>query len=123
LSDVKHKATDTDKNYIIGVTAFTRAAIENLLGRILTIQEQHNKTNDFNIIYLADDLRKKHPSGITKCKARKLPSIYIKNTKPTVIGGTVWDWFNVRKEYKSGWAGCNIMIIDEGSQVHQILFL
>ncbi|POG75871.1 hypothetical protein GLOIN_2v1561300 [Rhizophagus irregularis DAOM 181602=DAOM 197198] len=95
LSEYKCKLT---KNYIVGVTtvtAFTRAAIKNLLDRI--------STNHFN--------------GIKKCRAWSLWNKIGINDKPTVIGSTVCDWFKVRKSWNSGWVGCDIMIIDEGSQL------
>ncbi|CAB4398827.1 unnamed protein product [Rhizophagus irregularis] len=114
LSEYKCKLT---KNYIVGVTAFTRAAIENLLNRISTVQKQHHKTSDFDIIYLTDDSKKNHFNGIKKCRAQNLMSEIGINDKPIVIGGTVWDWFKVRKSWNSDWVGCDIMIIDEGSQL------
>ncbi|CAB4389659.1 unnamed protein product [Rhizophagus irregularis] len=122
LSTVKHNPTGTNSNYIIGVTAFTRAAIENLLDRISTVQKQHHKTSDFSIVRLVKDLKKKPLNGLAECKAESLPKKIKGNKigipgKPIVIGGTVWDWFKVRKEWKFGWAGCDIMIIDEGSQL------
>ncbi|PKY29828.1 P-loop containing nucleoside triphosphate hydrolase protein [Rhizophagus irregularis] len=110
-------STVKTSNYIVGVTAFTRAAIENLLDRISTVQKKHHKINDFSIIYLVNDLNK--PSTGTKYKVEDLPNINDIGIpgKPIVIGGTVWDWFKVRKKWKSDWAGCDIMIIDEGSQL------
>ncbi|PKY63585.1 hypothetical protein RhiirA4_493099 [Rhizophagus irregularis] len=94
-----------------------KAAIENLLDRISTVQKQHHKTSDFDIIYLADDSKKNHFNGIKKCRAWSLWSKIGINDKPIVIGSTVWDWFKVRKSWNSGWVGCDIMIIDEGSQM------
>ncbi|RIA89830.1 hypothetical protein C1645_806056 [Glomus cerebriforme] len=122
LSTAKPKPTVSNKNYIIGVTAFTRAAIENLLDRISSIQKQHHKTSEFTVIRLVKDLKKKPLNGLVECKAETLPK-KIKGGKigipgkPIVVGGTVWDWYKVRKEWKFGWAGCDIMIIDEGSQL------
>ncbi|PKK40814.1 hypothetical protein RhiirC2_805301, partial [Rhizophagus irregularis] len=86
-----------------------KAAIKNLLDRISTVQKQHHKTTD--------DSKKNHFNGIKKCRAWSLWSIIGINDKPTVIGNTVWDWFKVRKSWNSGWVGCDIMIIDEGSQL------
>ncbi|CAB5368504.1 unnamed protein product [Rhizophagus irregularis] len=67
--------------------------------------------------YKSDDSKKNHFNGIKKCRAWSLWSIIGINDKPTVIGNTVWDWFKVRKSWNSGWVGCDIMIIDEGSQL------
>ena len=128
LSTVKPKPTGTNKNYIVGVTAFTRAAIENLLERISSVQKQCHKTSDFKIIRLVKDLKKKPLNGLEECKAETLPKkvreckIGIPG-KPIVIGGTVWDWYKVRKEWKFNWAGCDMMIIDEGSQVSKAIIV
>ncbi|CAI2164758.1 18981_t:CDS:10 [Funneliformis geosporum] len=127
LSTVKPKPTGTNTNYIIGVTAFTRAAIDNLLERISSVQMQRHKTDDFKIIRLVKDL-KKQPlnNNMEECKAETLPKKLAGNKigiieKPVVIGGTVWDWYKVRREWGSGWAGCDIMIVDEGSQANASL--
>ncbi|CAG8436837.1 10403_t:CDS:10 [Funneliformis mosseae] len=127
LSTVKPKPTSANANYIIGVTAFTRAAIDNLLDRISSVQIQRHKTDDFKIIRLVKDL-KKTPlnNSLEECKAETLPKKLAGNKigmigKPVVIGGTVWDWYKVRRESGSGWAGCDIMIIDEGSQANASL--
>jgi len=122
LSTVKPKPSGANKNYIIGVTAFTRAAIDNLLERISSIQIQHHKTSAFTIVRLVKELKKNPLNGLEECKAENLPK-KITGCKigipgnPVVIGGTVWDWYKVRREWKSNWSGCDIMIIDEGSQV------
>ncbi|PKC06025.1 hypothetical protein RhiirA5_501686, partial [Rhizophagus irregularis] len=67
--------------------------------------------------YKSDDSKKNHFNGIKKCRAWSLWNKIGINDKPTVIGSTVWDWFKVRKSWNSGWVGCDIMIIDEGSQL------
>ncbi|CAG8549984.1 1569_t:CDS:10 [Funneliformis mosseae] len=72
---------DQNRNYIIGVTALSREAIQNLLKVFLTL-----------------------PTKI------KIPGGNL-----IVIGGTVWDWYKLRKAWNR-WPGCDIMLIDEGSQ-------
>jgi len=97
------KPTSNNKNYIIGVTAFTRTAIENLLKRISGIQNQvtiiNLKKNSLKEFIVASTLPINENPG-----------------NPIVIGGTVWDWYKVRKEWNYDWSGCDMMIIDESSQ-------
>ncbi|GBC27532.2 AAA family ATPase [Rhizophagus irregularis DAOM 181602=DAOM 197198] len=71
----------------------------------------------FRCLPHADDSKKNHFNGIKKCRAWSLWNKIGINDKPTVIGSTVCDWFKVRKSWNSGWVGCDIMIIDEGSQL------
>jgi len=52
LDTFNPKPIGNNKNYIIGVTTFTRTAIENLLKRISDIQKQ------VTIISLVNDLKK-----------------------------------------------------------------
>ncbi|CAG8643149.1 9136_t:CDS:2, partial [Cetraspora pellucida] len=121
LSTFKSQSTK-NKNFMIGVTAFTRSAIDNLLDRIANVQKERNKTSDFTIVRTVKEF--KNPiDGVNDCKAETLPRKISGGKlgipgKPIVVGGTVWDWHKIRKEWKSGqWTGCNIMIIDEGSQL------
>ncbi|CAG8808849.1 39004_t:CDS:2, partial [Gigaspora margarita] len=85
-----------ETNFIIGITACTNDAIDNLLHRISYLLESHKKESDFSC-----------------CRVGELEEP--KNDKPNrvVLGGTVWDWYKkIREKYR-----CDIMIIDEGSQL------
>jgi DNA replication ATP-dependent helicase Dna2 len=97
--------TDTKKKYVIGITAFTRASIANLLERIFN----EKKDYEFTIISMINDLK---INGIEVCEKNDLPEKIAKCNDSIVIGGTVWDWYKVRKTVE-----CDIMMIDEGSQV------
>jgi len=95
-----------------------------LLERISSVQKEFKKTNDFAIVRLVNNLEKKSLIEIDECKAVNLLENIKEGKigipgKPIVIGGTVWDWFKVIENRVSGWAGCDIMIIDEGSQVSE----
>ena len=98
---------------MIGLTAFTKAAVINLLEKISSIQKRHNKINDFTIITLIKGLEKQ---GFEVCETNNLLK-RVTGCGATVVGGTIWDWHKVREESSFDWAGCDIMIIDEGSQV------
>ncbi|CAG8607376.1 17730_t:CDS:10 [Funneliformis caledonium] len=103
---------DQNRNYIIGVTALSREAIENLLKGI-SVPKQ---VKIFNMVYI---LNNKSLNGrIVECEASTLPTKINKIGMPgnlIVIGGTVWDWHKLRKAWNR-WPGCDIMLIDEGSQ-------
>ncbi|RIB26034.1 hypothetical protein C2G38_2164525 [Gigaspora rosea] len=121
LSAFKPKPIENNKNFMIGITAFTRSAIDNLLERIATVQKEGNKTSDFTIIRMVKEFNNSI-DNVNDCKAEALPKKILDARlgtpgKPIVIGGTVWDWYKIRKEWNGNWAGCNIMIIDEGSQL------
>ncbi|CAG8504339.1 2545_t:CDS:10 [Diversispora eburnea] len=122
LTSLRPKPTDNNKNFLVGITAFTRAAIDNLMNRIFKVQKEKHKTSDFSLIRLVKDVRKELTDGMCECKAETLPK-KINDVKigipgnPIIIGGTVWDWYKVRNEWKNDWKGCDIMIIDEGSQL------
>ncbi|CAG8586544.1 6755_t:CDS:10, partial [Racocetra fulgida] len=100
-----------NQNFMIGVTAFTRSAIDNLLDRIANVQKEGNKTGDFTIVRTVKEF--KNPiDGVNDCKAETLPKKISGGKlgipgKPIVVGGTVWDWYKIRKEWKGGqWAEC-----------------
>ncbi|CAG8715862.1 20934_t:CDS:10, partial [Dentiscutata erythropus] len=121
LSTLKPKPTENNKNFMIGVTAFTRSAIDNLLERIATVQKEGNKIDDFTIVRMVKESNNSI-DNINDCKAENLPKKILGAKlgtpgKPLVVGGTVWDWYKIRKEFNGSWTGCNIMIIDEGSQL------
>src|SRR5581483_11588160 len=118
LSAIKSYSTSAKKNYMIGLTAFTKAAVVNLLEKISYIQKHHNKLNDFTIITLIKDLKKQE---FKECEADNLLK-KVAGCDATVVGGTIWDWHKVREESSFDWAGCDIMIIDEGSQVSKNVY-
>ncbi|CAG8652994.1 10722_t:CDS:2 [Funneliformis mosseae] len=94
-----HKPTGENTNHITGVTAFSKTAIEKLLEGI-SVPKQ---VKIFNLINKNIPLDK--VKGI--------------NEIPIVIGGTVWDWDKIRKEWKDSWTGCDIMIIVQGTQASE----
>jgi DNA replication ATP-dependent helicase Dna2 len=131
LSTIKPKSTGKNRNFIVGITAFTRVAINNLLKRVANVQNKLNKVTDFNIIRLINKSNEKScGDGIFECEAGKLFEKISKNKignseKPIVVGGTVWDWLKIKKGFKKDpWSGCDIFVIDEGSQVlvYMLLF-
>ena len=105
LGEFISKLTDTNKNYVIGVTAFTKAAIINLLERISCTTKGFRLT----ILSLIKDLKK---DGLKECEPSDLFKMTEGYNKFTIVGGTVWDWYKVRQSVE-----CDIMMIDEGSQV------
>ncbi|CAG8472272.1 33118_t:CDS:2, partial [Racocetra persica] len=98
------------KNCIIGITAYTKSAIDNLLERISQLRKE---TSDFSMLRITNDKKslKKSLGGIKDCRPKQLKN-KIKGDKPIVIGSTVWNWYKVHNECR-----CDIMIIDEGSQL------
>lgn len=65
----------------------------------------------------SDDSHEVNDNEMIQCKAKELKKC-INNTQkgPLVVGGTVWDWYKVKNEWRT-WRGCSMMIIDESSQV------
>lgn len=102
------KLTDTsnDRKYVIGVTAFTKDAIANLLERIFCTRKYYNK---FTIFSMIGNMKS---DEINVCEEKDVSKKIASCKGPVVIGGTVWDWYKLRKTIK-----CDIMMIDEGSQV------
>ncbi|CAH1760618.1 8372_t:CDS:10, partial [Entrophospora sp. SA101] len=122
LSTIKPKPTGKNKNFIIGITAFTRVAIDNLLKRVAKVQNDLNKMCNFDIIRLINKSNEQPPSDMFECQAGKLFTNISKNKigssgRPIVVGGTVWDWLKVKKGFNNSWSGCDIFVIDEGSQL------
>ncbi|KAI9243296.1 P-loop containing nucleoside triphosphate hydrolase protein [Phascolomyces articulosus] len=108
------------KPFIIGVTAFTRHAIINLLKRIALVQTRHQASkNLFTIIYMeSSSSGNRATDGLgdaVHCKADQI-SKHMPREGAVVIGGTVWDWHKVQKKPKLKLA-CDMMIIDESSQL------
>ncbi|KAI8137501.1 hypothetical protein BJV82DRAFT_339605 [Fennellomyces sp. T-0311] len=107
------------KPCIIGVTAFTRRAIMNLLKTIQKVQFRY-QTNSFDVLYMkassGKDEAKTELPEVDHCLSstmdRKLPRI----TRPTVIGGTVWDFSKIKRKMGDAFE-CDMVIIDEGSQL------
>ncbi|KAL0090257.1 hypothetical protein J3Q64DRAFT_1847124 [Phycomyces blakesleeanus] len=108
---------------VIGVTAFTRHAISNLLSRIASVQSRQGILAKFQIVSLGTVMGE----NMIHTKADRLPalirSLHSKNmmaatatATAVVVGGTVWDWAKVKKNWPE-WAGCDMMIIDESSQL------
>lgn len=116
------KETSSKDRFIIGVTAFTRHAIMNLLQRIATVRQRHSCTDSFTIISMkgSDDSHEVNTNEMIQCKAQDLKKT-IKSTGkgPLVVGGTVWDWYKVKNEWRT-WQGCSMIIIDESTQVSSV---
>ncbi|KAG2188163.1 hypothetical protein INT44_000914 [Umbelopsis vinacea] len=102
-----------DKSVRIGITAYTRAAVHNLLLRIAQVQRQRGGAN-FSLISMVRKVPKEPVEGMISCQASSLNRHLGKGA--AVIGGTVWDWSKVRQTWPSE-AGCDIFIIDEASQL------
>lgn len=116
------KETSSKDRFIIGVTAFTRHAIMNLLQRIATVRQRHSCTDSFTIISMkgSDDSHEVNTNEMIQCKAKDLKKTIKSTSKgPLVVGGTVWDWYKVKNEWRT-WKGCSMMIIDESSQVSSV---
>jgi DNA replication ATP-dependent helicase Dna2 len=97
---------DTNKKYVIGITACTKDAIANLMERISYTRKNYK----FTIFSMIENLKR---DGIEVCEEGENISEKIAGySGPIVIGGTVWDWHKVRKTIE-----CDIIMIDEGSQV------
>lgn len=107
-----------DKSVRIGITAYTRAAVENVLRRIVQVRPRKTST-DFHLVSMVRDTPKEPVEGIVYCQANSLKShLNSDASDAVVIGGTVWDWSKVRQVWPSK-DGCDIFIIDEASQVRQ----
>ncbi|CAG8650801.1 7680_t:CDS:10, partial [Acaulospora colombiana] len=122
LTSMRPKPTGNNKNFIVGITAFTRAAIDNLLERIAKVQKEKYKTSEFTLVRLVKNHNKNIMNNIDECRAESLPKKMLDSKigipgKPIVVGGTVWDWSKVRKEWKKNSTWSDILIIDEGSQL------
>ncbi|CAO3701516.1 unnamed protein product [Rhizopus stolonifer] len=109
------------KDLLIGITAFTNDAIINLLKRIEVIQRRHGLESLFSIIFGtyrtiepegSDILHVKWQESITAInKLKKHQGIRI-----FVMGTTIYSWNNIKNKWKS-FKGCDMMIIDESSQL------
>ncbi|CAO3639118.1 unnamed protein product [Mucor hiemalis] len=113
------------KDLIIGVTAFTRDAIYNLLKRIEKVQKRHEFEDLFSIIYVHSKENDKtfepdsNMIGCTWDKSFSTIRAMKKNEakgKIYVMGATVWSWERIRGKWKT-FSGCDIMILDESTQV------
>ncbi|RUS14846.1 hypothetical protein BC937DRAFT_93240 [Endogone sp. FLAS-F59071] len=114
LTHLRPSQPNNARPLFIGLTAYTRAAIGNLLDRVALVKESHPAAV-FEIIKLVTETSgSSWQRGMTVCKAKDLKK-KLKN-EAVVVGGTVWDWYKVKQEWEE-WEGCDIMIIDEGSQV------
>ncbi|KAK4516584.1 uncharacterized protein ATC70_011559 [Mucor velutinosus] len=112
------------KELMIGVTAFTRDAIVNLLKRIEKVQQQHGLSDLFSIMYVNKDGGEALEGSNIMCvewkdsiktinKLKKATSIKI-----YVVGATVWGWDRIRSNWKRfKQKGCDIMILDESTQL------
>ncbi|KAI9484677.1 hypothetical protein BDB00DRAFT_125339 [Zychaea mexicana] len=119
------------KPFIIGVTAFTRHAITNLLKRIADVQTRHRTEADsksFTIVAMESTSSSSSSSSssdspsasdVVHCKADQLGK-HLPQKGAVVVGGTVWDWYKVQKKKKaksSKLVACDMIIIDESSQL------
>ncbi|CAG8514639.1 43143_t:CDS:10 [Gigaspora margarita] len=117
LNIANPQPTGNNNNFIIGITAFTRTAINNLLERIARIKDK--RQSDFLLARMVSESTKNTLDGVKDYKAKILQEKIAKSSIPDkyiIVGGTVWDWYKFRKDWKN-WKGCDIMIIDEGSQL------
>ncbi|KAG2217331.1 hypothetical protein INT45_010780 [Circinella minor] len=114
------------KPFIIGVTAFTRHAIINLLKRIALVRARHKRSNttteksdlSFDIVAMESASNTDAVDGLSdavRCKADQIGK-HLPKKGAAVVGGTVWDWHKVQKKPKLN-LSCDIMIIDESSQL------
>lgn len=117
------------KDLLIGVAAFTRDAIFNLLKRIEKVQKRHGfDASTFSIIYVHSSLendRKFEPDSnmIASHWSRSYSTIRTLKKDETkrriyVMGGTVWNWEKIRNKWKT-FQGCDMMILDESTQVNK----
>lgn len=122
---ITHLHQDNGRPLLIGVTAFTRHAIMNLLERVSIVRNRHQATaaTNFEIISMGSDSRKL--DDMILCKAEQLRKEFQAlggKAKAVVVGGTVWDWYKVKNKWqdKHHWKGCDMMIIDESSQARTL---
>ena len=83
----------------------------------------HDKTGEFEISSMGKEANKEGDikEYVADSLAKKIKSGQLApGGQAVVIGGTVWDWYKVRKELKKSWDGIDMLIIDEGSQVNVI---
>lgn len=119
---------NSNKKLIIGVTAFTRDAIFNLLKRIEKVQRRHTFDDLFSIMYVSNQPHKKFDaanSNIINTTWDKSFTIINKLKKETqikiyVVGSTVWGWERIRTKWKT-FQGCHLLIMDESTQVRSYL--
>lgn len=113
----------SDKDILIGVTAFTRDTIYNLLKRIEKVQKRHG--NQFSIIYVhgpTNDKTFDKNSDMIGCPWDKSFSLIRAMNKDEtirniyVMGATVWSWDKIRTKWKT-FKGCDMLILDESTQV------
>ncbi|KAF1797417.1 hypothetical protein V8B55DRAFT_1516331 [Mucor lusitanicus] len=114
------------KELMIGVTAFTRDAIVNLLKRIEKVQRQHGLGDLFSIMYVNKDggeALEGSSSSIMCVEWKDSIKTINKLKKATpikiyVVGATVWGWDRIRNNWKRfKQKGCDIMILDESTQL------
>ncbi|KAI8328927.1 P-loop containing nucleoside triphosphate hydrolase protein [Choanephora cucurbitarum] len=116
-------AENKNKKLMIGVTAFTREAILNLLKRIEKIQDRHNFRSLFSILYVCDEPPNtlSSDSGII-CERwdRSITTVNSIRTQDSsrifVVGATAWKWNKIRDKWKR-FEGCSMMIVDESTQL------
>jgi hypothetical protein len=120
---------DSKKELIIGVTAFTRDAIFNLLKRIEKIQSHHGFDDLFSIVYVSNQPH----SQFDAAKSRMINTSWDKSItvinklkkatqiKIYVVGSTVWGWDRIRTKWKT-FKGCNLLIMDESTQVKPYIY-
>ncbi|KAI8967276.1 hypothetical protein BDF20DRAFT_901567 [Mycotypha africana] len=123
----KNQVGNTDKNLTIGVTAFTRNAIINLLKRIEKVQHHHGFDDEFSIMYVTepewDDTQFGEASNIIDSEWNTSLTVVnrIRRNTPIkifVIGATVWSWNKMRCKWKTfDKTGCKMMILDESTQL------
>lgn len=119
------ESNSKSKDLLIGVTAFTRDAIYNLLKRIEKIQKRHGFNELFSIIYVhgpTNDRKFEDDSEMIACPWDKSYSLIRAMKKDVtkrniyVMGGTVWSWEKIRTKWRT-FQGCDMLILDESTQV------
>lgn len=108
------------KNFRIGLTAFTKAALDNLLSKIVSLQEDLGVfQGKLPLARLtgrkpSSEDKQKYIQGVELVWAKKsLVERWCRDqTTPLVVGGTVWQ---LRKD--SELEPFDLLVIDEGSQV------
>lgn len=96
----------------VAVTAFTHAAIENLLREIQDVAALSKSALGLDGIYKLEKVQS--PRGVTLKKVMPDAAAALPGDETVVIGGTVYGF---RKAIDAGLAPCDVLVIDEGSQL------
>jgi ATP-dependent exoDNAse (exonuclease V) alpha subunit len=108
LIAAKHRCQQTIR---IAVTAFTHAAVENLLRELQEVITKQ-QTLDNTAVYKLGKIQTARGEDLKHIDEREAATIKFNGS--VVLGGTV---FGFRKATKQGLTPCDVLIIDEGSQL------